>query len=129
MALLMSLQSSPSGDSKRSMPPEDAQESPEARGRRLRREIMAAAAEKRMVVSGSPLSDRKNSADRELTAAVVRKEPNLDSAECAARNLGDDGLSLEEANTLFSMLFGGAVSKNILTQWTNQGIRCQVETG
>jgi len=33
------------------------------------------------------------------------------------------GLSSEEACQLFSMVFGSDVSKGILAQWSNQGIR------
>jgi len=32
-------------------------------------------------------------------------------------------LSPEEANQLFAMVFGTEVSKGILAQWSNQGIR------
>ncbi|KAL1198785.1 hypothetical protein V5N11_036080 [Cardamine amara subsp. amara] len=76
-------------------------ESPEAKTRRLQREIMAAAAEKRMVlIPKSP------------SPPVQDKAPTLGSV------LGE-----EESDQLFGMLFGGDVTKSILAQWTNQGIR------
>jgi hypothetical protein len=32
-------------------------------------------------------------------------------------------LSVEESDQLFSIVFGNEVSKSVLAQWTNQGIR------
>ncbi|XP_078447547.1 ubiquitin interaction motif-containing protein [Wolffia australiana] len=116
MALRMSLQSSPS-DSKRSMPPEDVEESPEAKGRRLRREIMAAAAEKRMATSSRSAKDKAAAGS---TASAVVDDPEMDRG---AKRVDGKQLSAEEADRLFLVLFGGAVSKSILAQWTNQGIR------
>ncbi|CAL0316034.1 unnamed protein product [Lupinus luteus] len=70
-----------------------------------RRELMAAAAEKRMaaaaVISPSP------------SPAAVDKGKEVKSRE----------LSVEEANELFVMVFGSEVSKGILARWCNQGIR------
>lgn len=76
-------------------------ESPEAKTRRLQREIMAAAAEKRMV--------------------LFPKSPSPPTQE-KARTLGSC-LGKEESDQLFGMLFGDVVTKSILAQWTNQGIR------
>nr|XP_043607253.1 ubiquitin carboxyl-terminal hydrolase MINDY-3 [Erigeron canadensis] len=102
--------------------------------RRLQRELMAAAAEKRMMAasvsaardvnvgtssssgSGSG-SVVKNVAVSETKKAEKRVEP-----EEKKRSLGEE-LSVEEAEKLFSMVFGNEVSKGILAQWSNQGIR------
>ncbi|CAA6668383.1 unnamed protein product [Spirodela intermedia] len=130
MALLMSLQSAPS-EAKRSKPPEDAEESPEARGRRLRREVMAAAAERRMATSrsggwGNPVPRSMQWPCRRLAFLLLWSPPegNTDRKVVGETRQVDVGeLCQEDANRLFSMLFGGAVSKSILLQWTNQGIR------
>lgn len=120
MALRMSMQHSPP-EPKRSKPrdapagaPADSpQESPEATTRRLQRELMAAAAEKRMLAA------------RVATPSAV-SVPKVEKKE---KELGPRGvsswkeLSEEEAKQLFSMVFGNEVSKDILAQWTNQGIR------
>lgn len=37
--------------------------------------------------------------------------------------ISDISLSVLEADELFFMIFGNGVSKDVLTQWTNQGIR------
>ncbi|XP_038700182.1 ubiquitin carboxyl-terminal hydrolase MINDY-3-like isoform X2 [Tripterygium wilfordii] len=127
MALRMSMQHE-SPEPKRSKPRDAVtgalvdcpEESPEAKNRRLQRELMAAAAEKRMLAaritspSGSPSKAISN------TRAHSAKSEN---------DLGRKGatsgkeLSPEEANQLFSMVFGTGVSKDILAQWSNQGIR------
>uniref|UniRef100_A0A6N2KPB8 ubiquitinyl hydrolase 1 n=1 Tax=Salix viminalis TaxID=40686 RepID=A0A6N2KPB8_SALVM len=130
MALRMSMQNSPP-EPKRSKPrdagapaasPEDS--------RRIQRELMAAAAEKRMhatrIASPSPSlshspSPSKATVDRSSgkSADFVRKEVDFGAKE------GSSGqeLSSEEVNQLFSMVFGSGVSKDILAQWSNQGIR------
>lgn len=127
MALRMSMQpqiTSPP-EPKRSKPREAAavagapavlpEESPEAKSRRLQRELMAAAAEKRMTTTTTAKSQRPSSAS---TAGSIGTEVEAKRRE----NVGKE-LSMEEANQLFSMVFGGSVSKEILAQWTNQGIR------
>lgn len=123
MALRMSMQHSPP-EPKRSKPRDAAisgvvsgspEESPEAKSRRLQRELMAAAAEKRMMAAksaSSPLVKGGKSGE------VGRKEVScLESG-----NLSKE-LSLEEANQLFFMVFGNEVSNSVLAQWSNQGIR------
>lgn len=135
MALRMSMQNSPP-EPKRSKP-RDAEaptglpgESSEVKTRRLQRELMATAAEKRML-------DARNSASASSPGSVsgsagsvsgsgsgsgsnvVMKDKKL-GAEAA--NLGQE-LSEEDAKQLFSMVFGAEVSKGILAQWSNQGIR------
>jgi hypothetical protein len=122
MALRMSMQHSPP-EPKRSKPrdaPAGAQadlpqESPESKSRRLQRELMAAAAEKRMLAS------------RTTTASAGLGSGSASKVEKKVDELGEEGsgkeLSEEEAQQLFSMVFGSEVSKDILAQWTNQGIR------
>ncbi|KAE8666581.1 hypothetical protein F3Y22_tig00112496pilonHSYRG00030 [Hibiscus syriacus] len=121
MALRKSMQKSPP-EPKRSKPGETAispaTTTPEER-RRLQRELMAAAAEKRMMTaaksSPSPNSPSKNERSRGLGI----KEAEMKAKEV---NLGNK-LSEREEYHLFSMVFGSGVSKDILAQWSNQGIR------
>uniref|UniRef100_A0A6N2LYM1 ubiquitinyl hydrolase 1 n=1 Tax=Salix viminalis TaxID=40686 RepID=A0A6N2LYM1_SALVM len=115
-ALRMSMQSSPP-EPKRSKPRDGGTpvESPEDL-RRMKRELMAAAAEKRLLEtsvsfpspSQSP-SPSKATADKNpvKSADSVRKEVDFGVKE------GSSGkeLSIEEANELFSMVFGSGVSK------------------
>lgn len=126
MALRMSMQHSPP-EPKRSKPRDapagspagSPQESPESKSRRLQRELMAAAAEKRMLAA------------RPTTAAAGLGSGSASKVEKKAEELGVEGsgsgsgkeLSEEDAQQLFSMVFGSEVSKDILAQWTNQGIR------
>ena len=130
MALRMSMQNSPP-EPKRSKPRDGGApvESPEDL-RRMKRELMAAAAEKRMhatrIASPSPSlshspSPSKATIDRSSgkSAEFVRTEVNFGAKE---GNSGQE-LSSEEVNQLFSMVFGSGVSKDIVAQWSNQGIR------
>ncbi|WVZ14451.1 hypothetical protein V8G54_012017 [Vigna mungo] len=91
---------------------ESSKDSSESKIRR--RELMAAAAEKRIatvkVLPSSLLPGKKSG---ELGR---RKELRLKSV-----NLSKE-LSVEEANQLFSMVFGNEVSKGILAQWSNRRI-------
>ncbi|KDP43000.1 hypothetical protein JCGZ_25186 [Jatropha curcas] len=119
MALRMSMQNSPP-EPKRSKP-RDAIGAPVASpedSRRRQRELMAAAAEKRLaenkIASPSKATDRGPSKSVEFA-----KKKDFGSRES---NLGKE-LSIEEANQLFTMVFGSVVSKDILAQWSNQGIR------
>eukprot|EP00262_Sarcandra_glabra_P005253 TRINITY_DN1665_c0_g1_i1.p1 TRINITY_DN1665_c0_g1~~TRINITY_DN1665_c0_g1_i1.p1 ORF type:complete len:601 (+),score=92.34 TRINITY_DN1665_c0_g1_i1:291-2093(+) len=116
MALRMSLQHSPP-EPKRSKPGEiagDSVESTEAKNRRLQRELMAAAAEKRMLlgkkVLGAPAANRR----------VQESPPVVEQRR--ESNSGEEML-IGDTNQLFSMLFGNGVSRDILAQWSNQGIR------
>ncbi|CAL1412294.1 unnamed protein product [Linum trigynum] len=95
--------------------------------RRLQRELMAAAAEKRMQAAkiASPSKSVTSS------ATVVTGSGPVKTADSAMKEkdgslkvckLGRE-LSIEEADQLFSMVFGTGVSKGILAQWSNQGIR------
>ncbi|XP_077248646.1 ubiquitin interaction motif-containing protein isoform X2 [Tasmannia lanceolata] len=125
MALRMSLQPSPP-DAKRSKPRENAgismenpEESPEVKNRRLRRELMAAAAEKRMQMVGSVVAK----AEKSVSSSVIQKTEAVSSGEEGRNvNFGEE-LSAAVANQLFTMVFGASVSRDILMQWSNQGIR------
>lgn len=141
MALRMSLQNE-SPEPKRSKPGEvsaggDEEESPAARNRRKQRELMAAAAEKRMMASKHAAASVaatgiENAENRGETAAVQEipggssaglvKALTLEKPEHENVNLGKE-LSAAEAEQLFSLIFGSTVSRDILGQWTNQGIR------
>lgn len=124
MALRMSMQGSPP-EPKRSKP-RDApmDESPEVKNRRVQRELMAAAAEKRMLDarknSPPPVSHPAGSASRTASPKAVKKDGQFGAQDV---NLGKE-LTEAEANQLFAMVFGAEVSRDILAQWSNQGIRC-----
>ncbi|XP_010461413.1 PREDICTED: ubiquitin carboxyl-terminal hydrolase FAM188A-like [Camelina sativa] len=130
LALKMSMQYNPP-EPKRSKPIEESGsgsqsgggESPEAKSRRLQRELMAAAAEKRMVLFPKSPPPVQNKA-RDLPIAVVANKDDgvVKSGEELGSDLGKE-LSVEESDQLFSMVFGNEVSKSVLAQWTNQGIR------
>ncbi|CAJ2629872.1 unnamed protein product [Trifolium pratense] len=102
--------------------PED---SPESKTRR--RELMAAAAEKRMAsivrVSPSPASSPATKGVKKEAEVVKRVEELPLRHESLSKEL-----SAEEANKLFVMVFGSEVSKDILAQWCNQGISSDPET-
>ncbi|KAI4352972.1 hypothetical protein L6164_007173 [Bauhinia variegata] len=123
MAIRMSMQHSPP-EPKRSKPRDavsglvsgSPDESPESKSRRLQRELMAAAAEKRMMATQSVLPPTKDKGGK--SGEVARKEQlRLENVNVSKE------LSLEEANELFMVVFGSEVSKDILAQWSNQGIR------
>lgn len=138
MALRMSLQGSPP-EAKRSKPRDSAEESEEARNRRLQRELLASAAEKRMKAA------ENRSATPPLLVSATEEVPKMSvnsagasasrteaafelpdrRAEVGGRMVFDTGVELSplETDHLFSMIFGNNASKNILAQWCNQGIR------
>lgn len=153
MALSMSLQDSPS-DAKRIRPQNSAEESPEIRTRRLQRELMAEAAEKRIrameqqilkskpAVSKPKVQVSKQEADvpnpkvgnlkPDVKEEAVREERNVTidgKIQKEERKRFDVDFDLGEEldpkvmEELFFMLFGRNVSKDILSQWSNQGIR------
>lgn len=131
MALRLSMQHHESPEPKRSKSKEDSgvggeappppEESPEVKNRRMQRELMAAAAEKRMaeVRSVETVKDDKimGSGDEGKGKGV-----SLEKGEGKSGLLGME-LSVAEANQLFLMIFGEGVSKDVLAQWCNQGIR------
>ncbi|XP_050268576.1 uncharacterized protein LOC126713026 [Quercus robur] len=122
IALRMSMQHSPP-EPKRSKPrdtPAGAPAvSPDESPRRLQRELMAAAAEKRMLAARTGSASGLAGSGLGSVSKVEKKEKELGVESV---NLGKE-LSQEEAKQLFSMVFGTEVSKDILAQWTNQGIR------
>ncbi|XP_019190406.1 PREDICTED: ubiquitin carboxyl-terminal hydrolase FAM188A [Ipomoea nil] len=149
MALRMSLQSD-SPEPKRSKPGENAvggeeEESSEVRNRRKQRELMAAAAEKRMMAAAKHAADAAAATvvgTVEMRGAIAAKQEkpggssagidkalNLVKREDKNVNLGKE-LSVAEAGQLFSLIFGSEVTKEVLRQWSNQGIRfsCDPET-
>lgn len=145
MALRMSMQHS-APEPKRSKPLEVAgatEESPEAKNRKSQRELMAAAAEKRMMEASrnapAPPAAAAGSAsgsisrvggsvaiafEKQATGCGGEQERGKDGVGCMAED-GSFGkqLSVAETNDLFSMMFGSQVTKEILAQWSNQGIR------
>ncbi|AQK43664.1 ubiquitin interaction motif-containing protein [Zea mays] len=143
MALRMSLQGSPPAqpEPKRSKPPPPAAESPEAEARRKQRELMAAAAEKRRRGAASPAS--VSVARSLLQPVVVESAPAPEVTKEQVEEPEQAGVSMEEAKeveeeeeeekgeelppdvaeNLWAMVFGRGVSKAVLAQWSNQGIR------
>ncbi|KAL6650629.1 hypothetical protein ACP70R_009554 [Stipagrostis hirtigluma subsp. patula] len=149
MALRMSLQGSPPAqpEPKRSKPPPPpAAESPEAEARRKQRELMAAAAEKRLRAAASPAvvrpaptlpqpaavepapapeaSKEEEKAEGE-PAGMCMEEAKEEVREVGVEEEGEEGEELppDVAEKLWLMVFGGGVSKAVLAQWSNQGIR------
>ncbi|KAL0909777.1 hypothetical protein M5K25_020674 [Dendrobium thyrsiflorum] len=137
MALRMSLHGSPP-EAKRSKPRDSAEESVEAR--RLQRELLASAAEKRMkaaenkrVIPVRPVSAIEVVAEKSVAtsagSSVPMEEVASELPDGSVEGLGRTELdarvelSLADADKLFSIVFGSDVSKNILAQWCNQGIR------
>ncbi|KAK1275594.1 hypothetical protein QJS04_geneDACA001771 [Acorus gramineus] len=143
MALRMSLQPSPP-EPKRSKLREGgliAGESPEAKELRTQRELRAAAAERRMLsaaaksaLSSSGVRSPERMADESVsmsTGSEERREvvPVVGKTEavCDVMEVRDvvveQELPPEVAEKLFYMVFGSNISKDILGQWSNQGIR------
>ncbi|KAL2503690.1 ubiquitin interaction motif-containing protein [Abeliophyllum distichum] len=133
IALRMSMQQHESPEPKRSKPGDDSgevpEESPEMKNRRLQRELMAAAAEKRMAAAKSSVASDLKSVEsvKEVKISVSGevekgKSVNLEKCKDKSGNLGTE-LSSAEAHHLFLMIFGNEVSKDVLAQWSNQGIR------
>lgn len=124
MALRMSLQSSPP-EAKRSKPGGFAgsasvdDESAEERNRRIQRELMAAAAEKRMRAMGKAKVGEEVERSRKGDEAT-KKEGGGERK--APFELGEE-LSLSVVEELFGIIFGEEVTKDVLAQWCNQGIR------
>jgi len=160
MALRMSLQQ-PAPEPKRSKPRENANanvnadvntnanadaggsssETPEAINRRLQRELLAAAAEKRMVAQMSAKAQNSavsnpsppqgfGSPDvKEKPVPAKKPLPPPQQVSRGKRTLDDEGqsLSTQESEQLYKMVFGNVVSKDILSQWCNQGFRFSSE--
>lgn len=112
---------------KRSKPRDNSiGDSPE-NDRKSQRELMAAAAEKRMMAArGVSASSATPSLISKVEKAEISESvPNLDNRVESKKESVVSGseISAEEAKLLFSMVFGEGVSKDILAQWSNQGIR------
>ncbi|KAF7001759.1 hypothetical protein CFC21_017366 [Triticum aestivum] len=158
MALRMSLHGSPPAqpEPKRSKPPSPAGESPEAEARRKQRELMAAAAEKRLRSVAPPAAVAPPVAVAPLSAVVV-PPPSQPTAVVAEQTSAPEDVKVESESTvvpmedvkeaevelevdvgeeekgeelhpelaekLWLMVFGSGVSKAVLAQWSNQGIR------
>ncbi|XP_057841159.2 uncharacterized protein LOC131050879 [Cryptomeria japonica] len=143
MALRMSLQPPP--EAKRSKPRENvgtgaSMEGSEASARREQRELRAAAAEKRMLSAQTPLvqtvsppvhmqqgSVKAEVKERPLT--VEKSSPQ--QVYRGKRSIDEDsqGLSVQQSEQLYSMVFGRQVTRDILSQWCNQGFRFSSEPG
>lgn len=166
MAQRENMQQHESPEPKRSKPRDNSgaggdatqsEESPEAAQRRTQRELMAAAAEKRMAVAKSTAIvagkcvvgsgkdekfEEKRLEERKIDSAITVKNVegtrdvkvqelegnsrgegvNLEKIQCTS-GIADTSLSVLEAEELFLMIFGNGVTKDVLAQWTNQGIR------
>ncbi|KAK7270433.1 hypothetical protein RIF29_23564 [Crotalaria pallida] len=142
MAIRMSMQQA-APEPKRSKPEESvagAVSGDSGESMTRRRELMAAAAEKRMaaaaIVSPSPspappapvVDKGKGKVVEKGGEEVVKgekkeKEKEEVKVDVKDGNLRSKELSAEEANELFVMVFGSDVSKGILARWCNQGIR------
>lgn len=127
MALRLSMQHQYSPEAKRSKSKEDTgaegslEESPDVKNKRMQRELMAAAAEKRMAATSSvEIVEDLNIVGPDDEGKG--KHVSLDEGEAKNGNSGME-LPVAEANQLFSMIFGDGVSKDVLAQWCNQGIR------
>ncbi|KAG8389811.1 hypothetical protein BUALT_Bualt01G0017300 [Buddleja alternifolia] len=161
--LVISNQQHESPEPKRSKPRENfgaggeaasLEESPEVKNRRMQRELMAAAAEKRMAASRSAVAAAqvknvgsvKDVEMAEKTKGAAKSAPgiavenvgsvkvgglegdskgkgvNLEKVESKS-GISGTALSVLEADELFLMIFGNRVSKDVLAQWSNQGIR------
>ncbi|KAD5507557.1 hypothetical protein R6Q59_031646 [Mikania micrantha] len=133
-ALRMSMQYEPP-EPKRSKARDDSaetpvEESPEVKNRRMQRELMAAAAEKRMMVASAAMASTVVSESAMETVSSSSSSMEVSSAKVDTtvpvvdeeKSSGEE-LSLEHAHQLFLMVFGDEVSKGILAQWSNQGIR------
>ncbi|KAI5671221.1 hypothetical protein M9H77_11585 [Catharanthus roseus] len=143
MALRMSMQHE-TPEPKRSKPGENKDtvgeevESQELKNRRMQRELMASAAEKRMMAArnaatASAVRVEKSGKEEKSSGAategsVTNQGKKISLVKCEGK-IGNSGieLSMAEAHQLFSMIFGGEVTKDILAQWSNQGIRFSLD--
>ena len=125
MALRMSMQNE-SPEPKRSKPRENAgggsAESPDVKSRKVQRELMAAAAERRMM--GAQSAEKRVAAAKKERWVGGRDEGQKCVTDSVGENLNlGKELSVAEANQLFLMVFGSEVTRDILAQWSNQGVR------
>ncbi|KAI3825869.1 hypothetical protein L1987_07569 [Smallanthus sonchifolius] len=131
-ALRMSMQYEPPEPKRSKARDESAEapmeESPEVKNRRLQRELMAAAAEKRMIAASAAMATTgvsksavKNVSSPSLEVSSAKEDKCVPVVK-EEKSSGEE-LSPEHAHQLFSMVFGNEVSRGILAQWSNQGIR------
>ncbi|KAL0323264.1 UNVERIFIED_CONTAM: Ubiquitin carboxyl-terminal hydrolase MINDY-3 [Sesamum angustifolium] len=133
-ALRQSMQQHESPEPKRSKPRENSgvggapqpEESPEVRSRRIQRELMAAAAEKRLAAAKSAAATAAECGEWEGCDSKG-KGVNLEKVDGRSRISGTS-ISVLEAEKLFFMIFGNRVSKDVLAQWSNQGIRFSTDS-
>ncbi|KAL3641128.1 hypothetical protein CASFOL_016096 [Castilleja foliolosa] len=127
MALKLSLQDYEALELKRSKSREyfgvdrEAPPTPEVKNQLIQPELIAAAAEKRFAAGKSVESamgvDSKGLGDEGKGEGVIVAK----GADKSGTSVIE--LSTIEANKLFLMIFGEGVSKDVLAQWSNQGIR------
>ncbi|KAK9110480.1 hypothetical protein Sjap_018540 [Stephania japonica] len=125
------------------------EESPEMKNRKLQRELRAAAAERRMMMAKSAVVVAKveksepiaavekgsDGGDKGVKEVVTGEKMEVVSGSGRGGggkkekdlNLGKE-LPIEVAKDLFLMIFGNEVSREVLAQWTNQGIRFSSDT-
>ncbi|CAN6445417.1 unnamed protein product [Victoria cruziana] len=129
MALRMSLQHAP--EPKRSKPREGTaaaapEESPEARSRRIQRETLAAAAERRILMCRMAVESPQQpaAAGGKVVVPAAEETPEMPAAlgKFAVQDYGEE-LSLADAEGLFSMVFGEGAPKDIIEHWCKQGIK------
>ncbi|CAN6445416.1 unnamed protein product [Victoria cruziana] len=132
MALRMSLQHAP--EPKRSKPREGTaaaapEESPEARSRRIQRETLAAAAERRILMCRMAVESPQQpaAAGGKVVVPAAEETPEMPAAlgKFAVQDYGEE-LSLADAEGLFSMVFGEGAPKDIIEHWCKQGIKALV---
>ncbi|KAK9134475.1 hypothetical protein Syun_013805 [Stephania yunnanensis] len=123
---------------------EEVEESPEMKNRKLQRELRAAAAERRMMMAKSAgvakvekseaialaekgrdggKDEKLLGSDKGVKGGVTGEKMEVvrGGEEKKDLNLGEE-LPIEVAKQLFLMIFGNDVSREVLAQWTNQGI-------
>ncbi|EPS67368.1 hypothetical protein M569_07408, partial [Genlisea aurea] len=112
-----------------------SEESPELKNRRIQRELMAAAAEKRIAAAAkdaSTLTPPRNTGRGMAEVGIGSSKAVDDTGKSVVENSTAGvscALSGSEADKLFMMIFGRGVSKDILAQWCNQGIRFSDDPG
>ncbi|CAM8938988.1 unnamed protein product [Rhodiola kirilowii] len=85
----------------------------------VRSEAVAVAEKKSVAVRVENVVDKKSDVgEGKAVVGAEREKKDVDMGE---------ELPMEKANQLFSMIFGESVSKGILAQWTNQGIRLSTD--
>ncbi|XP_073306899.1 uncharacterized protein [Primulina huaijiensis] len=135
MALDMSMQQSESPEPKRSKPMDttdaggvmvaSGEEFLETDNRLLQGELGASAEEEEKPTLVANI-DAKNVGTGESEVDRKGKSVKLEESEVKSGGPGMM-LSMADANKIFLMTFGNRVAKDVLSQWTNQGIRFSAE--